>query len=225
MKQENNSAPRLQWTVYKALLLSTACLAIGIALGWVLQPAASSHSAATHPAAAPQTDVQNDAQNTTSAQPDPNAQLKAAADSQAAPLIAKLKADPKNTELIISIGNLYYDAKQYSPAINYYGQALKINPADASVRTDLATAYWYTGDPDTALTEFDKALSYVPNNPNTLFNRGMVKWQGKMDAQGALADWKKLLATNPNYQDKDQVQKMIDEVQKHQTGQTGTGKK
>ena len=222
MTKENNSAPGMQWTIYKALLLSTACLAVGIALGWVLQPATSLRSATSQQVASPHTAEQS---NMAAAQPDPNAELQAAADSQAAPLIAKLKADPKNTELLTSIGNLYYDAKQYSSAINYYGQALKIKPADAGVRTDLATAYWYTGDPDTALTEFDKALSYVPNNPNTLFNRGMVKWEGKMDADGALADWKKLLATTPNYENKDQVQKMIDEVQKHQTGQTGKGKK
>lgn len=222
MNQENKTAPGVQWTVYTALLFSVVTLAIGIALGWVLQPVVSPQKAVRP---SDLTTEGNARPNMAAPQADPNAQLLAAADSQAAPLIEKLKADPKNTDLLISIGNLYYDAKQYAQAINYYGQTLKIKPADVNVRTDLATAYWYSGDADTALNEFDKALSYVPNNPNTLFNRGMVRWQGKMDAAGALADWKKLLATSPNYEGKDQVQKMIDEVQKHQDSQTGESKK
>ena len=40
-----------------------------------------------------------------------------------------------------------------------------------------------------------------PNNPNTLFNLGLVKWKGKTDVAGAVADWEKLLAANPNYKE------------------------
>ena len=68
------------------------------------------------------------------------------------------------------------------------------------------------GDADRALLEFNQALSYAPNSPNTLFNRGLVKWQGKKDAAGALADWQQLLAANPDYHAKSQVEKMIAEV-------------
>jgi tetratricopeptide (TPR) repeat protein len=87
-----------------------------------------------------------------------------------------------------------------------------VKPDDASVRTDMATGYWYLGDADRAIEEFNRALSYSPNNPNTLFNLGLVKWQGKKDAAGALADWQQLLADNPNYQAKDQVNQMIAQV-------------
>jgi len=137
------------------------------------------------------------------------------ADAQAAPLLGKLKSDPKNPELLINIGNLYYDAQQYSIAVDYYGRALQARPSDAAVRTDMATAYWYMGNTDTAIAEFNKALTYAPNNANTLFNLGLVKWKGKMDGAGALADWQKLLATSPNYEEKGKVEQMIAEVKKH----------
>jgi cytochrome c-type biogenesis protein CcmH/NrfG len=136
------------------------------------------------------------------------------ADAQAAPLLDKLKAEPKNPELLAGIGNIYYDAQQYPIAVDYYGRALKARPSDASVRTDMATAYWYMGNADTAIAEFNKALSYEPNNPNTLFNLGLVKWKGKSDVAGAVADWEKLLKTNPNYQDRDKVQQMMTEAKK-----------
>ena len=76
----------------------------------------------------------------------------------------------------------------------------------------MATAYWYMGNADEAITEFDKALTYEPNKPNTLFNLGLVKLRGKQDRAGAVADWEKLLATNPNYEAKDKVVQMIAEA-------------
>ena len=86
----------------------------------------------------------------------------------------------------------------------------------------MATAYWYMGNADTAITEFNKALTYEPNKPNTLFNLGLVKWQGKMDINGAVADWEKLLKANPNYEGKDKVEQMIAEAKKHSSVKPGT---
>ncbi|MGA8730239.1 MAG: tetratricopeptide repeat protein [Terracidiphilus sp.] len=140
--------------------------------------------------------------------------MKEIADEQAAPLLEKLKSDPRNPDLLTGIGNLYYDAQQYSSAVDYYGRALKARPADAAVRTDLGTAYWYMGNADEAIAEFNKALAYEPTNPNTLFNLGLVKLRGKKDSSGAMADWEKLLAANPTYQGKDKVNQMIAEAKK-----------
>ena len=61
------------------------------------------------------------------------------------------------------------------------------------MRTDLGTAYWYTGDADKAIASFEKALAIRPNHPDTLFNLGIVKWQGKKDPKGAVVAWEKLL--------------------------------
>jgi tetratricopeptide (TPR) repeat protein len=131
------------------------------------------------------------------------------ADGQAAPLLEKLKSDSNNPDLLAAIGNIYYDAQQYPAAVDFYGRALNAKPSEAAVRTDMATAYWYMGNADTAIAEFNKALTYAPNNPNTLFNRGLVKWQGKKDIDGAVADWKRLLATNPNYEGISKVEQMM----------------
>jgi len=37
------------------------------------------------------------------------------ADTQAAPVIEKLKADPTNAALLESVGNIYYDAHFFPP--------------------------------------------------------------------------------------------------------------
>ena len=212
-----NGIPIVQWTKKQAMVLAVFCLAAGIAGGWSIRasrsPALPGASKATiGPAPA--------AMGGGPASPAPSpARLKEMADAQAAPLLEKLKADQSNPDLLTSIGNLYYDAHQYPIAIDYYGHALKIKPSDAPVRTDMGTAYWYMGNADAALAEFDQALTAAPNNPNTLFNRGLVRRQGKRDSAGAVADWEKLLATDPSYAGKDQVVLMMAEAKKQSAGQ------
>ena len=120
------------------------------------------------------------------------------------------------------IGNIYYDAQQFPTAIDYYQRALKVQPANTGVRTDMATAYWYTGNADAAIAEFQKSLSYEPNKANTLFNLGIVEWQGKMDIDKATAAWQKLLDTNPNYEGKDKVLELMAQAKKHSGVKPGT---
>jgi tetratricopeptide (TPR) repeat protein len=200
-----NPATSERWPIQWAMVLMAACLMVGVAGGYLVRQWRAPLAAAAARTASP---AANRAQGTGSA-----AQLKALADAHAAPLLAKLESDPNNADLLTAVGNLYYDARQYSTAVDYYGRALKVKPSDVAVRTDMGTALWYMGDADAALTQFDTALSFEPDNPNTLFNRGVVRWQGKQDSAGAITDWKKLLATTPNYQGRAQVEQLIAQAQ------------
>jgi tetratricopeptide (TPR) repeat protein len=193
-----------RWPLQQAMLFLAGCLMAGVAGGWLIREWKSSTvalptSAASAPAAAASGTAA--ATQATEAQVSDPARLKAVADAEAAPLLVKLQLDPSNPDVLVSLGDLYY------------GGALKGRPTDAAVRTDMGTAYWYLGNADAALLAFNQALTYEPNNPNTLFNRGLVRWQGKKDSAGALADWKQLLAANPNYTDRNNVEQMIAQVQ------------
>ena len=48
---------------------------------------------------------------------------------------------------------------------------------------------------------------------DTLFNLGIVKWQGTTDGPGAVAAWKKLLETNPACLDKEAVLQLMAQAQ------------
>ena len=206
------------WTAGQATALAVVCLLVGIAGGWLVRRSTST------PTTAQAVTAPAPAVAAASSQPAPanfgveNAlpstqQLKEAADAQAAPLLQRLKAEPANAALLANLGNIYYDAKQYLTAIDYYERSLKVQPENTSVRTDLGTAYWYTGNADTAITQFNKSLAYDPKKTDTLFNLGIVKWQGKKDGPGAVAAWKKLLETNPAYPQKDTVLQLIAQAQ------------
>lgn len=218
MTDKNRTTSIEQWTSVQAYTLAVICLLAGIAGGWFIRgsqtPAAAAAQGATESVPAGTPDGRSQA-------PTP-AQMQKMADTQAAPLIEKLKADPTNAALLEGVGNIYYDAQIFPTAIDYYQRALKEQPANTGVRTDMATAYWYTGNADTAIAEFQKSLSYEPNKANTLFNLGVVEWQGKMDIDKALATWQKLLDTNPTYEGKDKVLELMAQAKKHAGVKPGT---
>jgi len=216
MTDTNRTTSSDQWTSVQAYTLSVICLLVGIAGGWLIRGSQA-------PAAGGPMDSAAASSAGVSGQPMPSpAQMKQMADTQAAPLLEKLKADTGNASLLAEIGNVYYDTQQYPTAIDYYGRSLKIAPENASIRTDLGTAMWYLGDADGAIEQFDQALKHEPNKANALFNLGIVKWQGKMDVEGAVAAWQKLLAANPSYEAKDKVEQLIAQAKKHANVKPGT---
>ena len=219
MTDTNRAASIEKWTSVQAYTLAVICLLVGIAGGWFIRgsqsPATAAGETASVPApAAGSADL--------GAQTPTPAQMQKMADTQAGPLIEKLKADPTNAGLLESIGNVYYDAHQFPTAVDYYQRALRVEPANTNVRTDMATAYWYSGNADAAIAEFQKSLSYEPNKANTLFNLGFVEWQGKMDIDKAVATWQKLLDTNPNYEGKGKVLELMAQAKKHSGVKPGT---
>jgi cytochrome c-type biogenesis protein CcmH/NrfG len=217
MTDANNNSSSDQWTSVQAYVLAVICLLIGIAGGWFIRGSQSTTASGPAESASASTSAGAGAQ-----QPPSTAQMKQMADTQAAPLLEKLKSDANNAGLLAEIGNVYYDTQLYPTAIDYYGRALKIAPDNTSVRTDLGTAMWYLGNADEAIEQFNQVLKVEPNKANALFNLGIVKWQGKMDVDGAVAAWQKLLATNPNYEAKDKVEQLIAQAKKHTNVKPGT---
>ncbi|HKE09571.1 MAG TPA: tetratricopeptide repeat protein, partial [Candidatus Acidoferrum sp.] len=90
-------------------------------------------------------------------------QMKAMADAKVAPLLEKLKTDPKNTALLNQIAGTYLATHQFKEAADYFRKSLEWNPNDNSVRTALASDLYYSGDTDNALDELDKVLKKDPN--------------------------------------------------------------
>jgi cytochrome c-type biogenesis protein CcmH/NrfG len=219
MTDTNRATSFEHWTSVQAYVLAVICLLVGIAGGWFIRGSQSPAATAAETASGSAPAMGN---TNAGAQTPTPAEMQKMADTQAGPLIEKLKADPTNTGLLENIGDVYYDAQQFPTAIDYYQRALKVEPGNTSVRTDMATAYWYNGNADAAIAEFQKSLSYEPNKPSTLFNLGIVEWQGKMDIDKAVATWQKLLDTNPNYEGKDKVLELMAQAKKHSGVKPGT---
>jgi len=195
------------WTSREAYLLAMVCLFVGLIAGWLLRGSSSPVASAPAPAPAP------------SNPPGESMQSAASLNLEAQPLLDALKANPKDAPTLAKLGNVYYDHKFWAEAIRYYQQALDIRPDDIDVRTDMGTAYFYSGFPDKAIEQFNRVLKKSPNYPNTLFNLGIVRRDAYKDNAGALAAWEKILKNNPNLPP-DQVQKVQGAIAEAKAGKS-----
>lgn len=196
------------WTSAQAYAIAFICLLMGIAIGYLVRGAGQSPVPVQAQASGPA-----DSGAAQQQQPTPE-QMKQMADAKAAPLLTQLAADPNNPALLAQVGNIYYDTQNYRDAIGYYSRSLAIRD-DPSVRTDMGTAYFNSGDSDTALAEYAKVLKTSPNFQNALFNTGMVKFEGKMDVDGAISAWEQVLKNNPEPAKRAEIERLIANARQH----------
>jgi cytochrome c-type biogenesis protein CcmH/NrfG len=212
MANPQRGAYRESWTDIQAYLLAAFCLVLGVTLGYLFRGSASPATANVQAAAATGSDAQGQ-----SAQITPE-QQKAMVEQAVAPMLATLKTNADDFNTLVQVANVYYDGRQYPEAIKYYQLAVKSQPTNADLLTDLGTSLWYTGDADGAIAEFQTALKYRPDHPGTLFNLGVVRWQGKLDPKGAVEAWQELLRRNPNYPQRQEVEEYIARAKQHAKG-------
>lgn len=197
------------WTGSQAYLLAAFCLLLGVALGYLFRGSASPAAQTTASTTA------TSQQGSGSQSQQTGAAAQAALAQAAAPLLETVNKDPNDFDWLVKLGNLYYDGQQFPNAIQYYERALAIHPDNPDVRTDMGTAYWYTGNAEKALTAMETSLKYRPGHPQTLFNLGWVLWQGKQDPKGAIEAWQQLLKANPDYPQRQQVEQYIAKAKEH----------
>lgn len=86
--------------------------------------------------------------------------------------VKELEKDPNNTDLIVDIGNLYSNLKQYSLAEEYYSRAFELNEKSFRVNHNRGLNFYRQEHYDDAIAYFDKALLIQPNSYFTLNTLG-----------------------------------------------------
>ena len=203
------------WQAKQVYATAVICLVVGLAIGYLFRGSQSAAAPAL-PAANFQANAQPSvpADDMSAQMPDLE-QMKQMADKKAQPLLEKLKSDPKNSDLLVQIGNIYIGAHQFKEAASYYYRSLQVDPKNVAIRTEMASCLYYNGDVDGAISQLQQSLHYDPKDANSLFNLGVIKWQGKQDSKGALAAWQELLKSNPQWSPdrKAQVEKLMADAQ------------
>lgn len=175
--------------------MAAVCLLLGLAIGYMMRSSQITVPGTETSRISPQAPA-------TAANPNPHhlslEQMHVMADKQAAPLLEKLKSNPKDSALLVQIGALYHTSHRFKEAAGYYQRALDTDPKNVAIRTKLASSLYRNGDIDGAITQLNQALKYEPKDANALFDLGMIKLQGQGDGKGAIAAWQRLLKTNPD---------------------------
>lgn len=125
--------------------------------------------------------------------------------------------NPKDPQVRLKLANFLYDQKQYPQAIEWYQRALELDPQNVNARTDLGTAYFYTGRAQDALREYRKSLALNPQHEPTLLNMVVVSLEGTHDLAAAQAAWDKLRKVNPNSPALESLKQKLDAARAEQT--------
>ena len=209
------------WSSTQVYAMAAVCLLLGLALGYLFRGSQTQSSATSIPSQAgmsgpaqmpPQGGMP--AQGGMPQQMPSLDQMKQMADKKAEPLLAQLKNDPNNAELLKQVAKIYLATHQFKDAAGYYGKAADVNPKDMDARTEMASCLYFSGDVDGALSQLQQALKVNPKDADSLFNLGMIRWKGKNDTAGALEAWDELLKSNPKLESgkKAQLEKVIAEA-------------
>jgi len=203
------------WQAKQVYAMAAVCLVIGLTIGYLFR-GSQSPVVPTPSAVGSQADAQHPVPAGHMGGQMPSLEeMKHMADKKAAPLLEKLKGDPTNRDVLVEVAKIYSSTHQFNEAVVYYEKAVQLDPKNVALRTQLASTLYYNGDVDGAISQLQTALKYDPKDANSLFNLGMMKWQGKQDSKGAVAAWQQLLKSNPqlSVDRKATVQKLMADAQ------------
>jgi cytochrome c-type biogenesis protein CcmH/NrfG len=220
MASETEPVASKGWKTTQVYAMATVCLVIGLALGYLFRGSVS-QGAQVPPSAQMPSSSLPPSPSTAGALAGGHPQMpslddmKRMADKKVEPLLAKLKSDPRNSDLLNQVGMVYKATHQFKEAAEYFQKAIDGDPKNTAARTDLASCLYYQGDADGAIKQLEQSLSYDPKDANSLFNLGMIRMQAKKDPSGAVTAWQQLLKLNPTLTDekKTAVEKLIAQTQ------------
>jgi cytochrome c-type biogenesis protein CcmH/NrfG len=97
----------------------------------------------------------------------------------------RLQSKPNDVDLLVQLGNTYFDSNMYTQSIEAYEKALALKPGNPNVLTDLGVMYRRNGQPDEAVKRFREAASISPTHSQSRMNLGIVLFYDIGDVSGA----------------------------------------
>ena len=118
--------------------------------------------------------------------------------SRATALEATIAKNASDVESRVQLGDLYFDAERFADAIEWYEDALKIDPKHVNASTDLGICL-LLHEPAGSRAAAVRALASIdPKHTKTLLNIGIVRAFGKQDLEGAAEVWQKVIDIAPS---------------------------
>jgi len=188
-----------------AIVFGVSGTMFGLLMGWIIGSQQAPRVVVPVPQAAANASAPSAASGAQQGPPEPVLDERRAADME-----RSAKEQPKDATIRARLADLYYDARRFPQAIQWYEASLAIDPKNVNVSTDLAAAYYYMNDFDRALRQIDHSLTIDRAHAKTLLNQGIILAFGKHDLAGARASWEKVVATAPGTEEAARARQGLD---------------
>jgi len=122
-----------------------------------------------------------------------------------------VRAYPRDFRAFAELGAIFYDADRFDVAIEYYLDALALTPKNASIRIDLALAYWHSRQVADAQAHLLRVLDAEPWNPSALLNIGVI-YAASHNLEAAAHCWRDLIAKLPTTSQAAEARKLMAKI-------------
>jgi tetratricopeptide (TPR) repeat protein len=128
-----------------------------------------------------------------------------------------LKTKPNDQDALVSAANLNFDLKNYEKAAEYYDHAVKNDPNNVNLITDLGSSWLWMNQPIKAIEYYDRSLKIDPNHFQTLMNLGIARMSSGNRA-GAAEAWEKLVSVYPDHPEAQMLRDAIKRLREKPSG-------
>lgn len=113
---------------------------------------------------------------------------------------SRLKENPKDWQALSGIADSYFGLRRFNEAIDYYKQALDVNPDDVDSYNDLGLSYHYLGNSNAGLKYIDLGIKAKPFYQRIWLTKGFILAYGVGDLEKAREAWEKTEGLDPESQ-------------------------
>jgi tetratricopeptide (TPR) repeat protein len=124
-------------------------------------------------------------------------------------LTQALERDPENPEILMDLGNTYYDRDDWDQAIRMYEKARRKAPKNPNLLSDLGAAHRNRGEFDLAVAFFQKAREANAEHWQSLLNWLLVEAYDRRDARAAQRLFDEVKQRYPEIPQLDKIQEQI----------------
>ena len=198
------------WFQYIIVIVVAGLVGTGVTLfitgyhnGAQHAPSTTLTDASANPAAGTKPDALDPAKNSAPSAPTVN--------DEPPPMLAGNMPPP---QAALALGNWYFDHQNWKKAIVKYEEAIKLGIDNADVRTDLGSAYRFSGNAKKSLEEYKYAHKMNPQHENSLFNQGAVYVLMLKEPQKGVDIWKEYIKEFPHGKSVENAKTLIAQAEK-----------
>jgi tetratricopeptide (TPR) repeat protein len=104
---------------------------------------------------------------------------------------------PDDVEALVGLADANFMIQRFEVARDNYEKALKADKTHVNARISLSNCYLFMQQPDEAIKQLDELLAVHQDQPEALYNKGLILLNAKRDVNGTRETWNQLVKAHP----------------------------
>lgn len=126
-------------------------------------------------------------------------------------LETRAKENPRDTAVLMELGETYYHLGKPDQAIKTYEQVLAVEPNNFAARYEMAFVFYTSDKYDQAIDQLNEIIKYDPGNGEAHLLYGYILGQGKKDYTAGIQELERYIALAKQGPDVEHARQAVEE--------------